>query len=149
MDAKPFKKIPPVGAVMTPFPYFVNADDTVEEVERLMDEHNIRHVPVQDKGRVVGIVSERDLHHRVNRVLPKEDKKLIHARDVMVADPYVTAFDVPLNEVAVQMAKRHIGSAIILHHGKLAGVLSVTDVCRLLAEVLESRFPPGGDDDAA
>jgi CBS-domain-containing membrane protein len=61
------KRMPIVGAVMTSFPYFVEADDTAATMERMMDEHNIRHLPVQENGTVVGIVSERDLHHQVRR----------------------------------------------------------------------------------
>lgn len=149
MSMKKYKKLPSVGSVMTPFPYFVDADDTVAEVEHLMEEHGIRHVPVQQNGEVIGIVSERDLHHVVNRTLSKTNKAEIRARDFMVADPYLVAFDTPLNEVAGEMAKRHIGSTIVLHHGKLAGILSAMDVCRLLAQILESEFSPTGGDDAA
>jgi acetoin utilization protein AcuB len=145
---KKYKKIPHVGAVMTPFPHFADTDAGVVEVERLMDEHRIRHIPVQQGGRVVGIVSQRDLYRVVNRFLPNTDKAHIRARDIMV-DPYVVAFDTPLNEVALEMAKRHIGSAIVLHHEKLAGILSATDICRILAEILESEFSPTTGDDAA
>jgi acetoin utilization protein AcuB len=144
---KKYKKIPHVGSVMTPFPYFVDADDELPEVERLMNEHRIRHIPVQHEGRVVGIVSQRDLNHVVDRLLPNTDKTRIRARDIMVDEPYIIAFDTPLNEVASEMAKRRIGSTIILHHEKLAGILSATDICRILAEILESEFsPPTGDD---
>jgi hypothetical protein len=47
------------------------------------------------------------------------------------------------------MAKRRIGSAIILHHEKLAGILSATDICRILAELLESEFSPRTGNDVA
>ena len=134
---------------MTPFPYFVDTDDEVGEVERLMGEHHIHHVPVQQNGRVVGIVSERDLYHLGDRFLPIADRARIRARDIMAYDPYTVAFDTPLNEVALEMAKRHAGSAIVLHHEKLAGILSATDICRILAEIFESEFSPDTGDDAA
>jgi acetoin utilization protein AcuB len=137
---KKYKKMPSVGSVMTPFPYFVDADATVLEVERLMREHRIRHVPVEENGRVAGIVSERDLRHLTTGPSPQADKAQIRAREVMTTDPYVAAFDTPLNAVAAEMAKRRIGSAIIVHHQKLAGILSVTDVCRILSEILTSEF---------
>ncbi|MBI2227610.1 MAG: CBS domain-containing protein [Deltaproteobacteria bacterium] len=76
------KKMPVVGAVMTSFPHFVDADDTVAKVERLMDERAIRHLPVQERGRVVGIVSERDLHHFIKRSAPVEEKNNVRARDI-------------------------------------------------------------------
>jgi acetoin utilization protein AcuB len=145
---KKYKKIPYVGSVMTPFPHFVDSDDQVAEVERLMAQHHIRHIPVQQDGRVVGIVSERDLYHLLDRFVPETDKSRIRARDIMLDEPYIVAFDTPLNEVALEMAKRHIGSAIVLHHEKLAGILSATDICRILAELLESEFSSPGDDAA-
>lgn len=134
---------------MTPFPYFVDADETVERIERLMEEHGIRHVPVQQNGEVVGIVSARDLHHSAIQFLQAGKKPQIRSRDVMVANPYIVTFDTPLNRVTAEMARRHIGSAIILHHGKLAGILSAMDACRILADILESEFAPAGGDDAA
>jgi acetoin utilization protein AcuB len=134
---------------MTPFPYFVDADDGVTEVERLMDEHEIRHIPVQHEGQVVGIVSQRDLYHAADRLLPNTDKARIRARDIMVDEPYVVAFDTPLSEVALEMAKRRIGSTIVLHHEKLAGILSATDICRILGEILEYEFSPQSGDDVA
>jgi CBS domain-containing protein len=146
---KKYKKIPQVGSVMTPFPYFVDTDDGIAKIERLMKQHHIRHIPVQQDGRVVGIVSSRDLHHLVDRILPNTGTARIRARDIMIDDVYIVAFDTPLHEVALEMAKRHIGSAIVLHHEKLAGILSATDICRILAEIFESEFSPGTGDDAA
>jgi acetoin utilization protein AcuB len=146
---KHLKKMPIIGAVMTSFPYFVEADDPVSKLEKLMDEHGIRHLPVQEKGKLVGIVSERDLHHLVNRRAAAELKLKFLARDVMVADPYIAAFNTPLSEVVAQMARRHIGSVIVMRRGKLAGILSTIDVCRIFAEYLEEQFAPAGGDDAA
>jgi acetoin utilization protein AcuB len=137
------KKMPIVGAVMTSFPYFVEVGDTATKMERMMDEHNIRHLPVQEMGKVIGIVSERDLHHYVKRAAPEAEKDTIQARHVMVPDPYIVPFRAPLNEVVLEMAKRRIGSVIVQRQGKLAGILSAIDVCRILGEYLESMFPTG------
>lgn len=134
---------------MTPFPYSVETDDPSAEVERLMKAHRIRHIPVQQDGRVVGIISQRDLDRVLQRLLPEGKRSRIRARDIMIREPYIVAFDAPLNEVALEMAKRHIGSVIVLHHGKLAGILSATDICRILAEILEAEFSGGGADDVA
>lgn len=143
------KKMPIVGAAMTSFPYFVESDDPLGRLEKLMDERAIRHLPVQDKGKLVGIVSERDLHHRLPRTVPPEEKSRLRARDIMVADPYIVAFNTPLSEVVAQMALRHIGSAIVTRRGKLAGILSAMDVCRIFAEYLDNQFGVVGGSDAA
>jgi acetoin utilization protein AcuB len=140
-------KMPVVGAVMTSFPYFVEFDDSAGKIERMMDEHGIRHLPVQQNGKVIGIVSERDLHHYVKRDAPAAEKETIHARQIMIPDPYIVPFRAPLNQVVREMAKRRIGSVIVQHQGKLAGILSAIDVCRILGEYLEAMFPGGHKDD--
>jgi acetoin utilization protein AcuB len=112
-----------------------------------MEQHGIRHVPVQAGGRVVGIISEGDLHHLVNPALPQRDHQRIRARDILVSDPYVVELTAPLDEVVAEMSRRQIGSAIVVRHARLAGILSATDVCRVLAEILRQRF--SGSDDAA
>jgi acetoin utilization protein AcuB len=146
---KKYKKIPQVGSVMTPFPYSVDTDDTIAEVERLMTEHHIRHIPVQQDGRVVGIISQRDVYRLLERFLPHAEKAQIRARDIMIDEPYIVTFDAPLNEVALELAKRHIGSAIVLHHDKLGGILSATDICRILAEIFEAEFSGSTADEVA
>jgi len=143
------KKMPIVGAVMTSFPFFVDSGDPVSRLEKMMDDHGIRHLPVQEKGKLVGIVSERDLHHRLPRTAQPEEKARLRARDVMVTNPYVVGFNTPLNEVSAQMAVRHIGSVIVTRRGKLAGILSAMDVCRIFAEYLDNQFGVGSGVDAA
>ena len=145
MDLRDYRRMPPVAAAMTAFPYHVQAEDPISEVERLMAEHGIRHVPVQDGSRVIGLISDRDLHHLVNPALPPRDRERIRARDILVPDPYVVEMSAPLHEVVEEMARRQIGSAIVVRHGRLAGIISTADVCRVLGEILRHRFPSGDD----
>jgi acetoin utilization protein AcuB len=144
-----YKKMPSVASAMTPFPFFVDAADPVAKVERLMRRHKIRHVPVQRDGEVIGIVSERDLHRWSNHAEPDWDKTVISAAEAMIPDPYVVAFDTPLSEVAAEMNRRRIGSALVVRHGKLAGILSAMDICRILAAILDAEFPGKDGNDAA
>lgn len=138
-----YERMPSVGVAMTPFPYAVGPDASVLEVEQLMDQHRIRHIPVQDDGRVLGIVSERDLHHLVHAALPRTDKSRLRVRHLLLPDPYLVEMTAPLDEVAAEMAARNLGSAIVLRHGRLAGVFTAVDACRLLAEFLRDRFETG------
>lgn len=143
MHLADYERMPSVGAAMTPFPYSVGPDASVLEVEYLMQTHRIRHVPVQDDGRVLGVVSERELHQLVHAALPDTDKSRLRIRHLLGQDPYVAEMATPLDEVAQEMAERHVGSAAVLRHGKLAGIFSSVDACRLLAEFLRDRFSEG------
>jgi len=149
MNLHDYHKMPPVGAAMTPFPYSVHPDEPVAGVRRLMVEHGIRHIPVQEGGRVTGIISEHDLNPLERPALQAAKADELCARDLLNHEPYVVDFGTPLAEVVAEMAGRRIGSAIVVRHGKLAGILSVVDVCRVLAEILEDRFPAAGGGDAA
>ena len=140
-----YDRMPPVAVAMTPFPHAVQVRDPVVRVEALFRDHEIRHIPVLDGDDVVGVISQRDVYHLVNPALPRVDKARIRARDILTPNPYVVELNAPLGEVVAEMGGRRLGCAIVVKDGKLAGILSVTDVCRILAEVLEVRFGGGGD----
>ena len=131
-----FSEMPLVGAVMTPFPYFVRPDDPIETVRDLMARHDIRHVPVHDGKEPIGVISDLEM---------AADPPGRRAQDVMLPEPYVVGIGTSLAEVAREMGKRRCGAALVVRHGKLAGILSVTDACRLLADALEDSFRDDGD----
>ena len=148
MNLRDFDRIPSIGAAMTPFPYFIEAKEPVTTAEARMSEHEIRHLPVQEDGEVVGIITQRDLRMLVHPSLPAANKARIRARDVMHREVYVTDIHTPMDEVLDEMVERRVGSCVVLRHGKLAGIFSMVDACRVLAQVLAERFP-GGPGDAA
>jgi CBS domain-containing protein len=140
--------MPLVSALMTPFPYFVRPDDPVSRVRELMQQHAIRHVPVKQDDRVVGLISEGDLRSLTTQASGGVDPAATRVRDLQGPAPYVVELSAPLGPVLLEMARRHLGSAIVLRSGRLAGIITESDVCRALAEVLERRFGPGGGDAA-
>jgi acetoin utilization protein AcuB len=135
----PMRSIPPIKAVMTPFPYWVETTDTLERAKVLMLEHDIRHLPVMEDGKLVSVLSERDM-----RSAPAA--RLV--RDACLREVYVVGLTEPLDRVLMHMAERHIGSALVVKEGKLAGIFTTTDACRTFGQLLRSLFPKGGDDAA-
>ena len=148
MDLAQHRHMPPVSTLMTPFPYFVRPDEPVARVLALMREHGIRHVPVKQEDRVVGLISEGDLRWLSSPAAGGVDPAAVRVRDVQVPPPYVVELNAPLGPVLLEMARRHVGSAIVLRSGRLAGIVTETDVCRAFGLVLERRFGPGGGEAA-
>ena len=70
-------------------------------------------------------------------------------RDACVRDVYVVDIDTPLDEVLLALTESHRGSALVVKNTKLAGILTTSDVCRFLADLLQQRFPPPPDGDTA
>lgn len=132
---------------MTPFPHSVGPDTTVGEARTIMDRHQIRHIPVHDGDDIVGMVSDRDLRF-AEGLLARGWTRTITVGEVCSREPYVVDLDEPIDNVLMTLAERHIGSAIVTRHGKLAGVFTAGDACRCLAEHLRERFPRHSDDAA-
>ena len=61
---------------------------------------------------MLGVVSERDLHQLVHAALPEADKARLRIRHLLRHEPYVVEMNAPLDEVADEMAKQHVGSAV-------------------------------------
>ena len=143
MDLRRLDRIPGVASVMTPFPYAVDEDDPVSAAEELMREHGIRHVPVTSGVKIVGVITRRELAARED----EGASGALRVGDACTREPYVTDLHEPLDRVLREMAERQVDAAVVVRNGKLAGIFTLTDACRLLAEILEERFR--GPDEAA
>ncbi len=144
MHLRDHDRMPTLAAVMTPFPYFAEAGDSLGRVRRLMDDHGVRHVPVKRDGALVGVISRRDVDRLVNPALPTDGWERIHAEQVMTPDPYVASLDASLADVLDVLAERRIGTALVAKDDRLAGILTLTDVCRVLAAILRERYEGPG-----
>ncbi len=129
-----------VGSVMTRLPFVVSIDDGIDVAESIMKEHGVRHVPVVDGDALVGIVSQRDVALLLNPALSFGDRRRVRTRSVCTRNPYVVAEDEPLDRVVLEMADRHLGSAIVAREGRVIGIFTVTDACRLLSRLLREEL---------
>lgn len=123
---------------MTPFPYTIGLDEPIERAAALMEEHGVRHLPVEHERTLVGFLTQRDLLRGAGG----------RVRDVVVAEPYVVELTASLEAVARHMSDNQIGSALVVRGDRLAGIFTVTDACRTLAEILAAAFEDP-DDEAA
>ena len=101
---------------------------------RLMLER-IGAVPVvNEDGRVVGIVSERDL--ALVEALPGVDPAVVLVEEAMTGDPRVVAADAPLVEVVELLAEHKYGAAVVTEERRLAGIFTTVDALRVFAQGL-------------
>lgn len=149
MDLGKLTRAPSVAVAMTPFPHSVSLDDSLDVAQEVMSSHGIRHVPVQENHRLVGILAQRDVSVLLGSGRAPEEREAMRVRDVCITGAYIVELHEPLAKVALEMARRHIGSALVVKEGRLAGIFTATDACRLLGEILGNRFSKGGPRDAA
>ena len=134
-------QMPRAKTVMTPFPWSVAAQDSLGRAIEMMQEHGIRHLPVEEDGVLVGVVSDRDIKNLLSITAGHMGRQDLKICDALARDPYVVDISTPLDEVVLEMADRHIGSALVTKQGKLVGIFTVTDACRSFGEFLRSLFP--------
>jgi len=134
---------------MTPFPYVAQQGDSLLAARALMVEHDVRHLPVQDGNRLVGVLTDRDLERAMDPELGSPPKEELFVRDVFVADAYIVDSTEPLDRVLERMTSEHLGSALVTKAGKLVGIFTPMDACRFLYQHLRSLFPSQTSDDVA
>jgi acetoin utilization protein AcuB len=122
---------------MTSSPRTVRPRQTLAEAHRLMRRHRIRHLPVLDRGKLVGIVSQRDL--MLIETLPDVNPREVPVEDAMISDVFSVPPGAPLASVASRMAAQKLGAVVIVEDGQVVGLFTATDACRALAEVAGRR----------
>jgi acetoin utilization protein AcuB len=126
----------PIGDYMSASPVCIASHRTLAEAWAMMQQEQIRHLPVLEGGVVAGMISQRDLG--LLEAQRPEQLDQVRVEDAMSDEPYVVGPQVPLHSVIATMATLKIGSAIVVEHGKVVGVFTTTDVIALLRRVLES-----------
>jgi acetoin utilization protein AcuB len=119
----------------------------MQEAHKMMRDENVRRLPVVDeRGKLVGIVSESDFLHaapsdvsslsvwEMNYMLSKITVEKIMTRDVIT-----TQADTPIEEAARSMVDNKIGGLPVLKGGELVGIITETDLFKVFLEMLGAR----------
>ena len=127
---------------MTRNPITIEADASMIEAIHLMREKGIRRLPVMDKGRFVGLVTDRMMKDYAPGKATSQDTWEVHyllsktpVREVMNDHPHTVTPDVELG-VAAQLFLDHklYGLCVVDHEGHLVGIMSVGDMLRAMVE---------------
>ena len=130
-------RAPTIEHYMTPMPITIANDQPMTEAHRMMREHRIRHLPVLHGGKLVGIVSDRDLH--LLETLRDIDPDEVAVEDAMSPEIYAVAPDATLEHVVGEMAERKLGAAVVARGARVLGVFTTVDALHALAELLHGR----------
>jgi acetoin utilization protein AcuB len=142
------KEIPAVKKVMTPFPYSIEVQDSLQQAREMMSTHRIHHLPVMDQGTPLGIIRYRDLVRTIEQNRDS-DESTLRVGAIPLEEAYVVDLSAPLDRVLQQMADQRLGAALVVKDERLAGIFTLTDACRCFAESLRQQFPSSGGNEAA
>ena len=122
-----------VSEYMATHPHSIEEQATMRQAMELMTQHHIRHLPVKRGGKVVGILSDRDLKlfFGISNMNPDHLK----ISSISHGHPYIVPPDALLSDVAKEMADKHYGSVLVMKGEELLGIFTTVDACRALAEL--------------
>lgn len=124
----------------------VSPDEPINEVLAMFKEEHIRRAPVMKDGKLVGIVSERDLLNaspspvttlsvwEMNYLISKVTVKNVMTKKVITVDK-----DIPIEEAARIMADKKIGGLPVVSTGKVVGIITETDLFKAFLELMGAR----------
>lgn len=131
---------------MTSNPIFVTPDESIGKVLQIFKKHNVSRLPVVERGKIVGVITVRDLMEKV--IHPEEkpeygefiaEKKRylkIPVKGIMTSNPVILSPHSKVRYVVEEMIKNKIGGMIIGEKGKLVGIVTIKD---LLEPVTHAR----------
>ena len=131
-----------VSEIMMGSPVTVSPDATLNFVNDVISLGRIRHVPVVENGKLVGLLSERDLigaaANRIFGLKKKSRSALLKTeliKNVMKKRVVTVAPDTPIKEAARLMAEKKIGCVPVISEGALVGLVTTTNILRYLESI--------------
>jgi len=121
--------------VMTPAPYSVQQTHALAVAAKLMQDKHIRHLPVFDNRKLVGVLGEHD----VARALAKEGSSTLTVAVALQSAPLVTAPDESVLTVVRRMVTARADLAFVVDRERLIGVFTTIDALKVLAHCLEDE----------
>lgn len=112
----------------------IQSSQSIHDAQGMMSQFAIRHLPVVEKGLLCGILSDRDVKLACGIYGPEAATKRVS--DICSVGPYAVGPDASLKEVAARMAQSRYGCALIVEGGKVIGIFTTVDACRLLADLV-------------
>jgi len=123
--------------VMTPNPYTITVDQTLAIAHDVMRDRGLRHLPVMRDGKLVGVVSQRDLYFL--EAIAGNDATFDRVMNAMTSEVYTVGPEEDLCAVAKVMAENRYGCAVVVDGIRVLGIFTSTDALALIAETGTKR----------
>ncbi len=120
-----------VREIMTEQPACCTADTKLDEVARMMVDHDCGEIPVVDANdRVIGVITDRDI---VCRVVAQGENPASHTVATCMSQPAITIDENASVDAAVSLMEKHMirRVPVVTQQGQCAGILSQADIARM------------------
>ncbi|MBT3184211.1 MAG: CBS domain-containing protein [Nitrospina sp.] len=131
-----------VDEIMTRKVITVKPGDTLHKAQSLMVKNSIRHLPVLQKNKLEGIITESDIrgafvnNTTISSRVPVLDPKQMLVKGFMTCNPQTVEPDANIEDAALLIYKNKIASLPVVHNDKLVGIISILDMLGLFIDLM-------------
>ncbi|PTM03990.1 MAG: hypothetical protein DA407_13430 [Bacteroidetes bacterium] len=120
--------------VMTKTVVCVTPEQYLLDVKHIYEKEQFHHhIPVEDKGKLVGMVSLIDFMYNISGAGISDDNaiyKKLKVKDIMTQKPFYLTTNAVIDDVAKVLAEGKYHAVPVLENGKITGIVSTADVIR-------------------
>ena len=132
------KAIPSISKFMSTVPKTIGSDQSLAKAGKLMSEFRIRRLPVLEGGKIVGILSDRDV--KLVESFSDVDPEKVTVDEAYSPDPYIAAPTTSLADVCAEMAAHKYGCALVVDNHQLVGIFTWIDALNAFNDLLTTRL---------
>lgn len=132
-----------VGDCMTREVVTVNKEDPIRKVWEIFDDKSLRRLPVMEDGRLVGIITDRDLRNATASSVVLTEKKYhdyllntVKVESIMTPNPETVDPEAALQDAARVILDMKVGGLPVIESGRLVGIVTETDLIEALIDML-------------
>lgn len=129
----------PVSEIMSKDLITLSSEQSLYEASKLFSRHHVRHIPVVENERLVGMVSHTDLLRISFSGLDESDDSIVpviyemySVPEIMTRVPVFVESNTTIKEVAEILSRQSFHSLPVLDKGKLVGIVTTTDLINYL-----------------
>lgn len=134
---------------MTSQPTTLEADSPLLDAALLMRRSGFRHLPIVRGEKLVGIITERDIHRYAPSLLGNISQEEYNAifentplERVMTKNPISVGPNTPVSKVVATLHDLKLGCMPVVEDGRLVGIITVTDLLKIMYRLLTGKDAP-------
>ncbi len=130
----------PVSQIMAKALIVVNPTKKISEVNQMYNEYGIRHIPVVDGSKIIGVISKNDVQ-KLGFGTSNENTEALNAiydsfelKNVMVKNPITVTADTNIKDVAEIFYNQSFHSLPVIENEEIVGIVTTTDLVKYLLD---------------
>ncbi|MBI2673392.1 CBS domain-containing protein [Candidatus Woesearchaeota archaeon] len=120
---------------MTSTPIYIGPNETAEQCAKIMREHDVGNLLIKEGHRLIGILTEQGLVHKI--IARGLDPKKIVVSDIMVREVKTIEPDADIYDALIAMQEKDIRQLPVMHNYELIGILTLKDILKIEPELFE------------